>query len=351
MVSGRDLLPRAQVDAEALPPGAVGVNNHRQFLLFVTTLVLGVIVYIRLAIGCESPLLLVGAARADPSHPLVDFSSLPALPSPTPTNPAIEPPTCLIPGPLCTAATADTFALSVVVWATVQLGWTLILLGAQLWQICRQMTTLEVSNVGRYGYMGGKPGVSVGGQMGAVARGKAALEASLALGEEGAEDGEGEGEHVHGNGCEHRRRSLTTAGGGGAGSKAVGKAGFLLKILGIDRFTRGKAAEGLAHAGEVPNPFDLGVWANCVDFWSRGRELGVDYQRLWEVPEGGFARSVRERKRREKDGRLDEEGDAGWRGGAGKGKGRAKGYERLAMGDGERSASAEERERVALEQV
>ncbi|KAK4704778.1 hypothetical protein P7C70_g1431, partial [Phenoliferia sp. Uapishka_3] len=180
---------------------------------------------------------------------------------------------CVLPTSLCTASHFDTFALATTAWAALQLSWTIILLGAQLWQICRQMTTLEVSNVGRFGYMGGKPGVSAAGQQGFVEK--------YGGGAEG---------HVHGPACDH-----------GGAKKKKGKGAFLLKILGIDRFTEGKAAEGLAKAGKVTNPFDLGVWRNCADFWNRGRELGVDYTRLYEVPDGGFQRAVRERKRREKE--------------------------------------------------
>jgi len=202
------------------------------------------------------------------------------------------------------------------------------------------MTTLEVSNVGRYGYMGGKPGVSAPHQQGAVAKWEQGKAAAESLGDvAGSSSPQVDGEHVHGSGCEHRRKKS----GGGGGAAGGGKASFLLKILGIDRFTRGKAAEGLAHAGEVPNPFDLGFYGNCVDFWTRGRELGVTYERLYEVPDGGFARAVRERKRREKEGKTSEASREGQR----KGKGRATGgYERLDMRD-----SLEERERVAMDAV
>jgi palmitoyltransferase len=47
----------------------------------------------------------------------------------------------------------DAFLVSVACWATLQLSWTSILLASQFWQIARQMTTLEVSNLGRYGFM------------------------------------------------------------------------------------------------------------------------------------------------------------------------------------------------------
>lgn len=183
--------------------------------------------------------------------------------------------------------------------------------------------------------MGGKPGISAPHQQGAVAKWEQGKAAAESLGDVASEAQVG-GENVHGSECEHRRKKSS---GGAAG----GKASFLLKILGIDRFTRGKAAEGLAHAGEVPNPFDLGFYGNCVDFWTRGRELGVTYERLYEVPDGGFARAVRERKRREKEGKLSEASRESQRKGH---RGGAAGYERLDMRE-----SLEERERVAMNEV
>lgn len=39
----------------------------------------------------------------------------------------------------------------------------------------------------------------------------------------------------------------------------TGKMSFMLQILGLDRFTKGKAAKGLAMAGKDQNPFDQGL--------------------------------------------------------------------------------------------
>lgn len=138
------------------------------------------------------------------------------------------------------------------------------------------MTTLEVSNVGRYGYMGGKPSITSNAQVG--------LSHSHGSGE-----GEGE-DHVHGANCDHSKKNS---------SKKGGKTNFFLKILGIDRFTSGKAAEGIAKSSTIVNPFDLGFIKNCTDFWTAGKELGVDYTRIYEVPVGGFSKAVAERRRRE----------------------------------------------------
>jgi hypothetical protein len=75
-----------------------------------------------------------------------------------------------------------------------------------------------------------------------------------------------------------------------------------MNLLGFDRFTRGKAVNGLARAGKATNPFDLGIAGNCKDFWTAGRELGVEYEKLYDVPPEGFAESKRRREQ-------DEEGE------------------------------------------
>ena len=70
-----------------------------------------------------------------------------------------------------------------------------------------------------------------------------------------------------------------------------------MHLLGFDRFTKGRAADGLARAARAPNPFDLGVLGNCKDFWTMGRELGVEYERLYDVPPEGFVEAKRTRMR------------------------------------------------------
>ena len=72
--------------------------------------------------------------------------------------------------------------------------------------------------------------------------------------------------------------------------------GFLMHLLGLDRFTKGKATEGLVRSRKAHNPFDLGCIGNCKDFWTRGRELGVEYERVYDVPREGFLEA---KKRRE----------------------------------------------------
>ena len=53
---------------------------------------------------------------------------------------------------------------------------------------------------------------------------------------------------------------------------------MIMNLLGFDRFTKGKAADGLARAARAPNPFHMGFVGNCKDFWTMGRELGVEYE-------------------------------------------------------------------------
>ena len=101
-----------------------------------------------------------------------------------------------------------------------------------------------------------------------------------------------------------------------------GRMGFLMKLMGLDRFTQSRDREGLVKlaAGgtnrRATNPFDLGCVGNCRDFWSTGREVGVDYERLYEVPPEGFAESKRRRRERMEDEGLlvNEDGGAARKG-------------------------------------
>ncbi|GAA6021373.1 hypothetical protein JCM10207_002026 [Rhodosporidiobolus poonsookiae] len=302
----------------------VGVNNHRQFLLFVGSLVVGVLFYIHLSWGYF-------------------YERAPDLP-PDYICPS------LLPTPLCMATSYDTFALSVAVWAALQLSWTLVLFAAQLWQVARQMTTLEVSNVSRFGYMGGKPGVSGASQLGYVDKvhglGGSAEQAARHAANLGGGAGDGAESLLDDPSSLAHAPTPTPQTPGGAPSPARarprGKLLFLLKLLGLDRFTsssrHASSLSGLSATarGEVRNPFDLGLRANCIDFWGRGRELGVDYGRLYAVPEGGFGRVVAERRRREREerGRERERAKNGAAGRAGPGmQGGRGGYERLRMED------------------
>ena len=152
------------------------------------------------------------------------------------------------------------------------------------------MTSLEVSNLGRYGFMGGRGGASLSGQMSQHHH----------LGRRHDSDGEdaslagndASGSNSSGTGVVHRHSGICA----GCGS------GFLMNLLGFDRFTRGKAVDGLARAGKASNPFDLGMVGNCKDFWTAGKELGVKYETLYDVPLEGFREAKRRNREVEDDG-------------------------------------------------
>ncbi|KAH9988065.1 hypothetical protein BJV74DRAFT_839836 [Russula compacta] len=210
----------------------VGINNHRQFIIFVTALVIGIFLFDYLTWAYFSTL---------------EDSSAPS-------------PACFLPESVCRLTAIDMFLFSLI--------WTIVLLMSQFLQIARQMTTLEVSNFGRYGFMGGRGG-SLATQM--------SHHHNHAPGH-----ANGHGRHPH-----HHHAS------GGCST------GFFMQLLGFDRFTSGKAANGLARAGHAANPFNAGIVGNCRDFWTRGRELGVEYERLYEIPVEGLHEAKRRREREE----------------------------------------------------
>jgi len=57
-----------------------------------------------------------------------------------------------------------------------------------------------------------------------------------------------------------------------------------MQLLGFDRFTSGKAANGLARSGHAANPFNMGIVGNCRDFWTRGCELDHDEAQESVIP-------------------------------------------------------------------
>jgi palmitoyltransferase len=235
----------------------VGVNNHRQFIIFVTTLVIGIILFDYLTWAY--------------------FSSI--------ESPLAPAPACFLPASVCKLTAADMFLFSVAAWTTLQLIWTIVLVASQYIQIARQMTTLEVSNLGRYGFMGSRGG-SLATQMGHRIHHSDSDDA-LSGASTPTVHAHAHG-HGHGHSHIHPPRHATGC-----------NTGFLMQLVGFDRFTSGKAANGLARSGHATNPFNVGVVGNCRDFWTRGRELGVEYDRLYEIPAEGFTEARRRREREE----------------------------------------------------
>lgn len=136
------------------------------------------------------------------------------------------------------------------------------------------MTTFEVSNLGRFGFMGGRGGQSLRDQSGAMKQAAAvgsgvgpmgASEDAVGPEQEGSfgPDGTAFGPdhkhvrgHGHGHGHGHQHGNGITRMCGAVG-RVIG--GPVLQILGLDRFTRGKALGGMRRAGTDQNPFDMGV--------------------------------------------------------------------------------------------
>ncbi|CAO1631791.1 unnamed protein product [Parajaminaea phylloscopi] len=245
----------------------VGMRNHRQFIIFLAALVVGVISF---------------------DYLVWQYYSINA---PAMMPPAVVP---MLPTPLSAVTAYDSFLLANTTWASLQLSWTVFLLGAQLYQIARQMTTLEVSNLGRYGFMGGKGGSSMATQEGFMTQHAAALEASAASASASLRRAQGSGAEGEGEGEGDERKDqagMRTGHHHGSPLVAAKRAGdWLLSIVGLDLYTKGKAGQGLRRAGlqSGSNPFDLGLAINCQDFWSRGKELDVSYESLYDVPEEGF---------------------------------------------------------------
>lgn len=229
---------------------------------------------------------------------------------------------CDLSSTICRASSYDTFLLCVVIWSTAQLTWTSVLVISHLWQASRQMTTFEVSNLGRYGYMGGRGGQSLRDQSGALLQLKAQgpgqgltqpAGIGAGVGPTGAEE---EGVTANGTGIagigNDDTLALSDALASGAGDlsglppppKGIeglshppsighthrhghshgpfgifkfcgalcrGISGPLLQISGLDRFTRGKAMSGMKRAGRDQNPFDMGFVK--VSVWLTGSWL------------------------------------------------------------------------------
>jgi hypothetical protein len=157
------------------------------------------------------------------------------------------------------------------------------------------MTTLEVSNLGRYGFMGGRGGTSLREQGGAMANhmqtshvgaqtsSSATVEAlGAGAGQSGAEeDGLAVSNAGHGltdstarslpSGRAHsmHQHSHGIVGIVCGGLRRLCANGPLLQLLGLDRFTKGAAGRGMKLAQEQGgNPFDMGAVAVSVeDAW------------------------------------------------------------------------------------
>ena len=123
------------------------------------------------------------------------------------------------------------------------------------------MTMLEVSKLGRYGFMGGHSG-SLAMQMSHHHNHNHTLQADMDNALSGIRRSNTTAGHAHAHGQPHQQH--------GSGCCM----GFLMHLLGFDRFTLGKAANRLACAGHAVNPFSVGIVSNS--FFPSFMSLRVD---------------------------------------------------------------------------
>lgn len=220
----------------------IGVNNHRQFFLYLINLALGIASYDYLSYLYLSKVS-VGASE--------DCNVLSAS--------------------LCRVVNADAYSLLLAIWASLQLTWVSMLMFVQFIQVTRAMTTYE--------NMFGIDSKSAASLHSAFTSTGAPLDPSQApTGESGAR---GHGHHGHKHG------------------------GFLKrwgKLLGVDAFIETATGRGAATSTGAKrrrgNPYSRGCLINCKDFWCDPapmfgkRETGaallnghvVNYMDMYESP-------------------------------------------------------------------
>jgi palmitoyltransferase ZDHHC13/17 len=162
---------------------------------------------------------------------------------------------------LCRVVNADSYALLLAFWASLQLTWVTMLLFVQFVQVARAMTTYEnmfgvdgrdaASSLTSAFTSTGMP-LDAGSVTSHPPSGAAALP-------DAAGDGHGHGHHGHGHGHSH------------------GSGGFIKtwsRLLGVDAFIETATGRGAAVGSGAGakrrrrgNPYSHGVVTNCKDFW------------------------------------------------------------------------------------
>ncbi|PLB42410.1 Palmitoyltransferase akr1 [Aspergillus candidus] len=236
----------------------VGTNNLRHFVLYITCLEIGILLFLRLT-----------------------FNYINVLPSPAEA-------TCsVINEKLCSYVLRDTFTLILVLWVCIQLVWVTMLCAVQLVQIARNQTTYENMR----GHSIDRSYPSSRAFASAMTAGTTSFDAAgLSSNGQGPNPMLGSSHRQRRHGCLQQWSSL----------------------LGVDAFFA-TARDGLrdrVRTGRPKNPFSRGVVTNCRDFWCDStpyfgrREPGVamlggetiNYNRMYESPSqmysGGGYRSV-----------------------------------------------------------
>jgi palmitoyltransferase ZDHHC13/17 len=230
----------------------VGSNNLRHFYMYILSLEIGVIVFIRLAMLRESINSMLWHSLMQ-----IDLDGLPA-----PENPQCR----ILSEAICEVILRDPFTVMLALWAALQLTWVTMLLFVQSVQISRAVTTYEAMK-GHHGH-GHGPGEAV---TAAVTAGSTSMEGA---------------------------QLPHAANGPGHPKKSEGWFAQWKKLLGLDTFVA--TAQSTKSGGGRPggNPFSRGIVTNCRDFWCdpapifTSRETGaamlggdvVNYARMYETP-------------------------------------------------------------------
>ncbi|KAF9179366.1 palmitoyltransferase akr1 [Haplosporangium sp. Z 11] len=266
----------------------IGAKNHRAFMIFLAFFISTVPIYAYLSFEYLS--------IVSPKYVPVD------------SNP------CLLGATLCGYFQYDAFTTTLAFWSVFQMTWPGLLFFVQLYQVGQAKTTNEAMNFQRHTYAGRAMNVrqrilrslsEIDSEM--AGAGHPLQEESINLLESNGaatEDDEaatlfaqeeeskpvGFGDHadVHNHGHSHGSRNAGR-GGGGMWNLIVGTA-------------RGRRHQH-GREDETSNPFDFGLWQNCVGFWTQGRQgplRGVDWYAFYEVEpkRGGHSASVSATARR-----------------------------------------------------
>ncbi|KAI8600102.1 DHHC palmitoyltransferase-domain-containing protein [Dissophora ornata] len=246
----------------------IGAKNHRAFIIFLSLFISVV-----------------------PMYAYLSFEYLSIV---SPKYVPVESNPCLLGGNLCSYFQYDAFTTTLAFWAMFQVTWPGLLFVVQLYQIGQGKTTNEALSYQPHGYLGRSMNIrqrilrSLSEIDSEVAgAGHPLQEESINLLEAGGEVVEedettlfaredeskpvGFGDHSH-HGHSHGGRNA--AGGGGGG-------GMWNLLVGTAR--RRRQEDG---GDSDSNPFDFGLWQNCLGFFTEGRRgplRGVNWYAFYEV--------------------------------------------------------------------
>jgi len=148
---------------------------------------------------------------------------------------------------LCEPLITDPYSTLLTIWTAAQLIWLGLLVVVQYYQISHGLTTHELTNLQKYGFLGGG-NITIEDRM---QEGVSSRLPPIAKTEE---------------------------------PQKTGRLGKCLRILGIEQFfsTFRDKRQRAAVQRQGMNPFDQGsCWTNCSDFWANPGVLNEERDRVW----------------------------------------------------------------------